>query len=96
MQLPPVLGSYVFQAPHNTALSDESTGTLFSLFDVINLTFNHRQGDVGRYAAVLNNIRVNLQTTEDLDLLRSRVVAEDAEEVQNITYIMATRPGSGL
>ena len=91
MQLPPVLGSYVFQAPYNTALSDESTGTLFSLFDVINLTFNHRQGDVGRYAAVLNNIRVNLQTTEDLDLLRSRVVAEDAEEVQNITYIMATR-----
>ena len=40
---------------------------------------------------VLNNIRVNLQTTEDLDLLRSRVVAEDDEEVQKITYIMTTK-----
>ncbi len=48
---------------------------------MVNLKTNHRQGEDKQYADMLNRFRVGAQTTEDVDLLKTRVVTRDDKSV---------------
>ena len=76
VQLKPVRGSYIFDEPncpdYKLAYGDGSD-SLWRSFEVINLEENHRQGKDKIYADMLNRIRINKQTKEDLDILKTRV-----------------------
>ena len=64
LQLRPVKGRYIFEAPscpdYLLAYGDGSD-TLWRSFDVINLEENHRQGEDKSYAEMLNRIRFGRQ-----------------------------------
>ena len=79
MQLKPVRGRYKFQQPscpeYHQSFGD-GTNTLWNSFQAITLTHNHRQGSDKTYAEMLNRIRVDEQTNEDLNILRERVREE--------------------
>ena len=85
-QLKPVRGRYIFQQPscpeyHQTF--GDGTDTLWNSFEVINLTYNHRQGNYKTYADILNRIRLNEQTNDDLTILRGRVREEGHSELDS-------------
>ena len=46
-------------------------------FEVVNLTYNHRQGSDKIYADLLNRMRVGETTEMDVKLLESRVMTSD-------------------
>ena len=92
MQLPPVQGKYIFQPPSSyPIINDVTTGTLWNLFDIINLTYNHRQGNEKEYANLLNRIRLNQQTMSDMIMLQTRIRPIDHLDVQTITHIKCTK-----
>ena len=74
-QLKPIMGSYIFAAPncqdYKLAYGDGSE-TLWRSFQVINLEENHRQGKDKEYANILNRIRVDKHTKEDLKRLKKK------------------------
>ena len=53
-------------------------GNLWDLFEVIGLKTNHRQGESGTYADLLNRVRTGDQTEEDIALLKTRVFPRDS------------------
>ena len=59
----------------------QSLNNLWHNFQVVNLKTNHRQGEDKQYADMLNRFRVGAQTTEDVDLLKTRVVTRDDKSV---------------
>ena len=74
LQLRPVLGRFIFEEPicenyHLPFLIDP----LWQKFEVIFLTYNHRQGEDRPYAEILNRIRTGKQTEEDYASLETRV-----------------------
>ena len=73
-QIKPVKGRYIFQAPK---CEDFKTADMmqshWSLFKIVNLEENHRQGDDKTYADILNRIRVGDQTKKDIETLEKRV-----------------------
>ena len=91
-QLNPVRGSYIFDEPnchdHNLAYGDGSD-SLWRSFEVINLEENHRQGKDKIYADMLNRIRINKQTKEDLDILKTRVRPKGHPDLKDALFISA-------
>ena len=80
LQLKPVRGRYIFERPSSTEYSEafgDGTDSLWSCFEVINLTHNHRQDSDKEFANILNRIRVGEQTSEDIELLNTRVRPEN-------------------
>ena len=74
LQLKPVMGKFIFDRPklpnYHTTYSLESR---WEMFQVLNLEFNHRQGDDKDYAEILNRIRIGGQTEADIAKLNERV-----------------------
>jgi hypothetical protein len=74
MQMRPVMGNYIFQKPVSKDYElAYLQGKHWQSFQVINLEENHRQGNDGEYADVLNRIRIGEQTEADIELLKTRV-----------------------
>ena len=74
MQLRPCQVSFIFDQPTcQDYLLPYLCRTHWHSFDVIMLEENHRQGEDYEYAEMMNRIRVGEHTTEDMDLLRTRV-----------------------
>ena len=77
LQLRPVLAKWIFEEPSNKAFgASYSSNSLWELFEPIELTQNHRQGEDKVYADVLNRMRKGLNTEDDFRLLESRVSSE--------------------
>ena len=73
MQLRPVQARYIFQAPKNEKFAlSHVVRSLWENFKVVELRHNHRQGEDGEYADILNRIRFGKHTEKDIELLRSR------------------------
>ena len=80
LQLKPARGRYIFECPSSTEYSEafgDGTDSLWSCFEVINLTHNHRQDSDKEFANILNRIRLGEQTSEDIELLSTRVRPEN-------------------
>ena len=76
MQIKPPLGTMIYACPINekcACLYQMPNGNLWEKFQVICLKSNHRQGESGDYANLLNRLRTGEQTDEDVSLLNTRV-----------------------
>ena len=62
---------------------------LWPKFSSIILEENHRQGDDKSYGDMLNRIRVDEQTEEDILALKSRVFPRSSREVQDCNFFIA-------
>ena len=74
MQLRPVRARYICDEPmsENYALT-HLINPLWNKFEVIMLNKNHRQGEDGEYADILNRIREGNTSEADLNVLKTRV-----------------------
>ena len=92
LQLKPVQAGYVFQEPICTQYKPTHTiDPLWHSFKVINLVNNHRQGEDGPYADMLNRIRIGAATDEDIKLLSSRVRPENHPDIpKDAMYVTST------
>ena len=76
MQLQPVKARWIFDEPRNPSFALSYTvRSLWSLFEVVELKTNHRQGDNKDYAELLNRVRIGIHTNTDLEIFRSRVTS---------------------
>ena len=77
-QLKPVKNSFVFELPNDgyAALHDP----LWYQFKFTELTQIMRQKDDKRFAELLNRVRTNSCTEEDIKLLKSRIIAADSSD----------------
>ena len=86
-------GGYTFQRPscldYQQAYGDGSD-SLWSSFDVVNLTYNHRQGAEKHFAELLNRIRTQSHTQDDLKILMTRVRHENDPEIVDCLRIYPT------
>ena len=93
-QLKPVLGRFTFDKPmseeYHLAYGDGSD-SLWRSFKGIVLTENHRQGNDKAYGDMLNRIRTGEQTTEDIELLRTRIRPKDHPDLKETLYIACKR-----
>ncbi len=77
MQLPPVQGRYVFQAPKNPQfLAFHSVTPIWKQFTPFVLQHNHRQGESKTWSETLNRIREGNLTEEDEKILKDRTTNE--------------------
>ena len=77
LQLRPVQAKWIFEEPRNKAFkASYLSNSLWDLFEPIELTQNHRQGEDKPYADLLNRMRKAENTEEDFRLLESRVFSE--------------------
>ena len=51
---------------------------------------NHRQGGEYEYAEMLNRIRIGQHTSQDMDILRTRVRPEGHPDLHGVIYISCT------
>ena len=93
MQLPPVMGRNVFEEPLNDEfLLTHRIKPRWTMFQSILLERNHRQGKDKSYAELLNRIRINEQTEEDLRTLERRVRPKNHPDVKDAgLFITALR-----
>ena len=82
LQLRPTAAKCIFDEPRNQQFQiTHAIEPLWDLFKVINLRYNHRQGGDKVYANLLNRMRIGETTREDIELLQTRVLAEDDPRV---------------
>ena len=85
-QLKPVRGRYIFDRPSNPAfLSKYLLDSLWEKLQVINLETNHRQGEDGAFADLLNRIRFAKKgelLPEDIKTLEERVRPANHPDLQ--------------
>ena len=73
MQLPPPMAAQIFEVPKGDKFREyHKMNPLWSLFDPVELKFNHRQGSDKEFGDMLNRIRVKQYTEDDLKMLASR------------------------
>ena len=78
LQLKPVRAKNIFDEPSSDQWRfGHQLESLWETFLPIKLTYNHRQSDEGRFADLLKRIARGIKTQEDLELLRTRVFAEN-------------------
>ena len=78
MQLKPVQGNWIFESPKNPQFQlAHIILPIWNLFQTIELTHNHRQGDDKSYGDLLNRLRIlkkdEMMRDEDISTLESRV-----------------------
>ena len=84
LQIKPPLGTMIYASPMNqksSCLWGMPDGNLWEKFEVITLKTNHKQGDNRLYADILNRIRIEEHTDEDISLIRSRVFQRNSENL---------------
>ena len=83
MQIKPVKGRYIMQCPTSKQfLVTYEIDSLWHKFEVIILEKNHRQGEDGHYADMLNRIRIGQQTPIDIQELKDRVRKKDHPDIK--------------
>ena len=81
MKIKPPMGTMIYASPMNgksKALYQMPGGNLWQKFETICLKTNHRQGESGIYANLLNRVRTGDHTKEDIDILKTRVFPRDS------------------
>ena len=74
LQLRPVQARYIFEEPASQSFNLAFlTDPLWQKFEVVLLRHNHRQGEDGEYANILNRIRMAEIREEDVKLLETRI-----------------------
>ena len=93
MQLKPCMGRYIFQNPLNEDfLTTHRIDSRWSMFSSILLEKNHRQGKDKQYADLLNRVRIEDHTEEDLELLETRVRQKGHKDLKEVDiYITGKR-----
>ena len=82
LQIRPPSARHVFLSPQNPRLQLlHEVDNLWKKFKVVILKTNHRQGEDKIYADILNRIRVDEQTKEDIKLLKTRVFPRNSKEI---------------
>ena len=85
-QLKPVLANYIFEKPRNPAfMSTFLLDSRWQMLQVINLETNHRQGEDGAFADLLNRVRFTKKgqlLPEDLKTLEERVRPANHPDLQ--------------
>ena len=91
LQLRPTAAHYIYEEPSNEKFKiTHALGPLWELFDIVNLTYNHRQGTDKVYADLLNRMRVGDTTDEDIELLSTRVKSSDDPNIpKDAIYLSA-------
>ena len=83
MQLKPIQGRMVFDTPSNPDFqATDALDSRWRKFESVLLEKNHRQGKDGKYADILNRVRIGDQTEEDLKELQKRVFKETSKGVK--------------
>ena len=93
MQLKPCMGRYICQEPLNNDFKlTHVLASRWSMFKIILLEKNHRQGNDQTYAEILNRIRIGEHTKEDLDVLRKRVRPQNHQDIKTAnTFLVCKR-----
>ena len=93
LQLPPVLGKYIFEAPASKLMKyGHLFDSLWDMFVPVMMTHNHRQKGEAAYEEMLKRVVRGIQTAEDITLLRTRVVPENSPLIPPDTmYVFPTR-----
>ena len=69
IQLPPVLGKYIFEAPASNLMKyGHLFDSLWDTFTPVMLTHNHRQEGEAEYAEMLKRVGRGIPTPEDIAL----------------------------
>ena len=91
LQLRPTAAHYIYEEPSNEQFKiAHALDSLWNMFDVVNLTYNHRQGTDQVYAELLNRMRVGDTTDEDIEVLSSRVRCSDDPNIpKDAIYLSA-------
>ena len=92
LQLRPVRGSYPWEEPKNEKYRRvHQIEPIWNLFLPVILRTNHRQGSDRAFSEILNRIRVGDQEDSDFEVLSSRVVKrEDNNIPEDSVHIFAT------
>ena len=94
LQLPPVRSPQIFEAPKNQMFRrHHEISPLWDMFNSIELTRNHRQAEDWVYAELLNRVRMNNQTEEDLETLAYKI---SDESPPGAVYVYAKRDLCGI
>ena len=92
MQLRPCLGRFICEVPKNPEFQiTHRIMPRWEMFQSILLTQNHRQGKDREYADLLNRVRVGEHTSEDMDLLRSRVRSTNHPDTKNVDIFIGCK-----
>ena len=93
LQLRPTAAKYIFDEPANEQFQlSYAIQSLWEMFKVVNLTYNHRQGSDKEYASLLNRMRIGNTTEEDIELLETRVMKkEDPRIPKDALYLSECR-----
>jgi len=91
LQLRPTAAKYIFDEPSNEQFQlADSIDSLWAKFEVVNLTYNHRQGNDKSYADILNRARIGELTDDDIRILETRVMERDDPNLpKDAIYISA-------
>ena len=89
LQLKPCFGHWIFEQPE--ILIHETN--LWQLFEMDQLDQNQRQISDKIYGDLCSRIRIGSQTSEDIDLLNSRLLSnlKNKNEFNNVLHIMARK-----
>ena len=93
VQLPPVKGAQIFERPKGEKFRQyHEMDPLWEMFQSVDLKTNHRQGNDKIYGDLLNRIRRNAHTEEDLLTLAQKISNEWPEE--DVYYVYGRKkPG---
>ena len=82
LQLRPVAAVYLYERPQNPTFQIAfKLSPLWNEFKIILLRTNHRQGADREYAEILNRIRTEEMTEEDMAMLRTRVLPANSKDM---------------
>ena len=93
LQLRPPQGRFIFEQSRNSDYLGlyNSSESLRSSFNAVNLIHNHRQGAGSEWAEVLNRIKDGSFTEKDVALLKTRIVEDPySPELSEACHIMFT------
>ena len=85
LQIPPVTGGYIFTPPKNSIYRIAyDLQNLWELFTPWVLKHNHRQGDGGMWANILNEFRLGIVSEENFKLLETRKTENPHHDVDSM------------
>ena len=89
LQLKPVRARYICEEPKSESFAmSHLLNPLWKKFEVVMLNKNHRQGEDGDYANILNRIREGDLSEDDLNVLKTRVRALNHPDIPKEALIV--------
>ena len=85
LQIPPVNAVFIFKKPRSSHFAAlYKANPLWKSFEPMILQYNHRQGEGGEWTNALNRFREGIVIPEDEELLRNRIVQDDAVDTNSL------------